>query len=574
MDTYSTGYLHSHFVGMASPQDPLRIKMADLYRMDETEAVEALLRRAQLGKAETANIFVRARRLVVEARKRTDDVGGLDAFLSEYALSSHEGVILMCLAETLLRMPDDETRDRMIRDKLANADWERHFGNSNSILVNASTLGLLLTGQIVRLDAEEQDIPGFLGRLVSRTGEPVIRAAIVQAIPILGRQFVMGRTIKEALKRAASGSNKAYRYSFDMLGEAALTEKDAARYVDAYAAAIKTVGKASEGKGRSAVPGISIKLSVLHPRYSHAQHDRVLRELVPRLIGLAELARDAGIGLTVDAEEAERLDLSLDVFAAVVRQMGPASWSGLGSAVQAYQKRAVGVVDWVAALAKNSGWHLNVRLVKGAYWDSEIKRAQELGLESYPVFTRNASTDVSYIACARELFANGRYLFPQFATHNAHTVAVIQTIAPKNADFEFQRLHGMGEALYSQMVGEDVSDPVDCRVYAPVGSHEELLPYLVRRLLENGANTSFVNRLADGGQTINDVIADPVAETAARATKPHPKIPLPTDIFDGVRQSAAGIDLSDSQSLTLPGEEMERAMSGGWLAWPQTGGAG
>jgi RHH-type proline utilization regulon transcriptional repressor/proline dehydrogenase/delta 1-pyrroline-5-carboxylate dehydrogenase len=572
MDTHATGYSQSQFVGTTVSDDPLRLKMADSYRLDETAAVEALLRRTQLGKVEATNIFRRARRLVVEARKRSDEIGGLDAFLSEYALSSEEGVVLMCLAEALLRIPDDDTRDRMIRDKLANADWESHFGNSNSILVNASTLGLLLTGQIVRLDAGVHDIPGFLGRLVSRTGEPVIRAAIVQAIRILGRQFVMGRTIEEALQRAKSGTNKAYRYSFDMLGEAALTEKDAERYVGAYAAAIKAVGEAAGEKGPYAAPGISIKLSALHPRYGYAQRDRVLRELVPRLIGLTELAREAGIGLTIDAEEAERLDLSLDVIEAVICRMGASAWPGFGLAVQAYQKRALGVIDWLSDLARKSGWRINARLVKGAYWDSEIKRAQELGLDSYPVFTRKASTDVSYIACARALFANGQYLYPQFATHNAHTVAVIRTIAPNDADYEFQRLHGMGEALYSQMVGEDVSEPVDCRVYAPVGSHEELLPYLVRRLLENGANTSFVNRLADSGQTINDVIADPVAKTAARTVKPHPKIPLPTDIFNGERQSAAGIDLSDPPALASLSEQMERAASTGWRAWPQIDG--
>jgi RHH-type proline utilization regulon transcriptional repressor/proline dehydrogenase/delta 1-pyrroline-5-carboxylate dehydrogenase len=574
MDTHASGYTRRQFVGMAASEDPLRLKIADSYRLDETAAVESLLKRAPLGNVEATNIFRRARRLVVEARKRSDDIGGLDAFLSEYALSSQEGVILMCLAEALLRIPDDETRDRMIRDKLANADWESHFGHSNSILVNASTLGSLLTGQIVRLDADVQDIPSFLSRLVSRTGEPVIRAAIVQAIRILGRQFVMGRTINEALKRAGTGRNKAYRYSFDMLGEAALTQNDAERYVDAYAAAIETVGKAAGGKGPYAAPGISIKLSALHPRYCYAQRDRVLRELVPRLVGLVELARDAGIGLTIDAEEAERLDLSLDVIEAVVHRMGPTPWQGFGLAVQAYQKRALGVIDWVVALAQKSGWRINVRLVKGAYWDSEIKRAQELGLESYPVYTRKASTDVSYIACARMLFDSGHYLYPQFATHNAHTVAAVRTLAPKTADFEFQRLHGMGEALYGLMVGEDVAEPVDCRVYAPVGSHEELLPYLVRRLLENGANTSFVNRLADSGQTINDVIADPVAKTAARQVKPHPKIPLPTDIFAGDRQSAIGIDLSDPLSLAALGDAMERAISGGRRAWPQIDGNG
>lgn len=569
MDTHAIGPVSHQFVGQTGSGDPLRRKIAENYRADETATVHSLLQRARLGETENANIFCRARRLVIDARKRSTELGGLDAFLSEYSLSSEEGVILMCLAEALLRIPDDETRDRMIRDKLSNANWERHFGNSSSVLVNASTLGLLLTGQIVRLDAPPQDIGGFLGRLVSRTGEPVIRRAIVQAIRILGRQFVMGRTIEEALERAGKGRNRHYRYSFDMLGEAALTGEDAQRYVDAYAAAIEAVGKAAADVGPYGAPSISIKLSALHPRYGYTQCDRVLRELVPRLAKLTTLARDLGIGLTVDAEEAERLDLSLDIIEAVLHTLGPSHWQGFGLAVQAYQKRAVAVIDWLAALAKKSGWKFNVRLVKGAYWDSEIKRAQELGLDSYPVFTRKASTDVSYIACARRLFSNGPVLYPQFATHNAHTVAAIRTLAPRTADYEFQRLHGMGEALYSQMVGEDAQDPVACRVYAPVGSHEDLLPYLVRRLLENGANTSFVNRLADDAQPIAEVIADPIAKTVARKGRPHPRIPAPTDLFAGERQSAAGIDLSDPLVMESLAREMDVAASEGWTAAPQ-----
>ena len=558
--------------GPSVRHDPLRLKIAQAYRVDETAAVGSLLKRVRLKDGETDRIFRRARRLVIDARKRGSELGGLDSFLSEYALSSEEGIILMCLAEALLRIPDDETRDKLIRDKLADANWERHLNHSNGVLVNASTVGLLLTGQIVRLDTDARDIPGFLGRLVSRAGEPVIRAAIVQAIRILGRQFVMGRTIEEALKRSGAGENKKYRHSFDMLGEAALTDKDARRYVDAYASAIKTVGRVAEGEGPQSAPSISIKLSALHPRYSFSQRDRVLVELVPRLEQLTELARDSGIGLTIDAEEADRLDLSLDVMDAVLSRVDLAGWDGFGLALQAYQKRAVAVVDWVADLAHRKGRRINVRLVKGAYWDSEIKRAQELGFESYPVFTRKASTDVSFIACVRRLFTHTRDIYPQFATHNAHTVAAVRTLAPKDAIYEFQRLHGMGEELYSQMVGEGVADPADCRVYAPVGSHEELLPYLVRRLLENGANTSFVNRLADDRQPIATVIADPIARTAGRKVKPHPRIPLPCEIFNGERQAAAGIDLSDPISLAALADGMAAAQAKDWNAAPLVNG--
>jgi RHH-type proline utilization regulon transcriptional repressor/proline dehydrogenase/delta 1-pyrroline-5-carboxylate dehydrogenase len=554
--------------GETGGYDPLREKIARAYRQDETAAVGSLLRRARLKDGEKDRIFRRARRLVSEARKHANETSGLDAFLREYALSSQEGVILMCLAEALLRIPDDETRDKLIRDKLADADWERHLNQGKGVLVNASTVGLLLTGQIVRLDTDARDISGFLGRLVSRAGEPVIRAAIVQAIRIMGRQFVMGRTIEAALKRSTSGENKKYRHSFDMLGEAALTDRDAKRFVAAYATAIKSVGKTAAGIGPEAAPGISIKLSALHPRYSFSQRDRVLKELVPRLEQLAELACEAGIGLTIDAEEANRLDLSLDVIDAVLSRSDFSGWNGFGLAVQAYQKRANAVIDWVADLAHRKSQRINVRLVKGAYWDTEIKRAQEQGFEGYPVFTRKASTDVSYIACVRRLFSHSRDIYPQFATHNAHTVAAVRVLAPSGAIYEFQRLHGMGEELYEQMVGEAAEDPVDCRVYAPVGSHEELLPYLVRRLLENGANTSFVNRLADDRLPIATVIADPIEKTAGRKIKPHPGIPLPCDIFGGERQAAAGIDLSDPLSITTLAKEMSAAMERDWIAAP------
>ncbi|HEX3952698.1 MAG TPA: proline dehydrogenase family protein [Stellaceae bacterium] len=363
---------------------------------------------------------------------------------------------------------------------------------------------------------------------------------------ILGRQFVMGRTIEEALARADAGERHGYRPSYDMLGEAARTAADAASYHAAYRHAIDRIGAAAGGRPIAEAPGISVKLSALHPRYEPAQRDRAMRELLPRLVDLCRAARDARVGLTVDAEEADRLELSLDLFKALALDPALSGWDGLGLAVQAYQKRAMTIIDWLADLAARSGHRLMVRLVKGAYWDSEIKRAQERGLDSYPVFTRKVATDVSYLACARRLFAAGAAIYPQFATHNAHTLSAIIELAGERKDWEFQRLHGMGEALYDEVV-EPMKRP--CRVYAPVGNHEALLAYLVRRLLENGANTSFVNRLVDERQPIDVIVADPVAQLAQLAVKPHPRIALPRDVFQPSRVNSSGLDLADRQSL-------------------------
>jgi RHH-type proline utilization regulon transcriptional repressor/proline dehydrogenase/delta 1-pyrroline-5-carboxylate dehydrogenase len=558
------------FIGIEMPCDERRRAIDAAYRRDESAAVTALLRAAQLDPPTRARIASTARALVEQARGA--DVGlGLDAFLGEYALSSEEGVVLMCLAEALLRIPDDDTRDRLIRDKLSEADWARHLGHSGSILVNASTVGLLLTGRVVRLGGDERDIAGLLGRLVARAGEPVIRAALVQAMRIMGQQFVMGRTIDEALGRAAKGSHRLYRHSFDMLGEAALTARDAERYFESYAAAIAAIGATSTGMDTGSAAGISVKLSALHPRYGFAQRERVLRELVPRLSELVALARDANVAMTVDAEEADRLELSLDVFEAVFREPGFGGWDGFGLAVQAYQKRALPLLDWLAALAAEVGRRIPVRLVKGAYWDSEIKRAQEQGLDGYPVFTRKSTTDASYIACIRRLFADRQAFHPQFATHNAHSVATVLALAPEGAEFEFQRLHGMGEALYDPLVADDAEPRVDCRVYAPVGSHEDLLPYLVRRLLENGANTSFVNRLADRKAPVEALIADPITATAALTIKPHPRIPQPREILPG-RKAAAGIDLTDPLALAALQTAMDEAARAEWRAAPVVAG--
>src|SRR5712671_4215806 len=454
----------------------------------------------------------------------------------------------MCLAEALLRIPDAETVDKLIRDKIAAADWQSHLGHSGSLFVNASTWALMLTGRLLRPD-NTGDLGDALRRLLARSSEPVWRQAVTAAMRILAGQFVMGRTIEEALDRARDAERQGYRHSFDMLGEAARTMADAERYHAAYEHAIAAIGHAASGRPIEAAPGISVKLSALHPRYELAQHGRVMRELLPALIVLARDARAGGIGFTIDAEEGDRLEPSLDLVEALALAPDLAGWDGLGLAVQAYQKRAPAVVDWLADLALRARRRLMVRLVKGAYWDSEIKRAQERGLDFYPVFTRKVATDVSYLACAKRMIAAGAAFYPQFATHNAHTVAAILELAGGRTDWEFQRLHGMGEALYDEVVGRDKMNR-PCRVYAPVGGHEDLLAYLVRRLLENGANTSFVNRIVDERAPIDEIVADPIARLAALPQKPHPKIPLPRDLFQPERCNSQGLDLADPRALT------------------------
>ncbi|MFQ5776115.1 MAG: bifunctional proline dehydrogenase/L-glutamate gamma-semialdehyde dehydrogenase PutA, partial [Kiloniellaceae bacterium] len=550
---------------------PSRKAIRDHVRADETEIVRRLADEARLAPAALERVAARARTLVAEVRRARVGQGGIDAFLHEFGLSTKEGVVLMCLAEALLRVPDSETVDKLIKDKIAAADWEGHLGRSESLFVNASTWALMLTGRVVRLDERDtKDLAGTLRRLIHSSGEPVIRGAITQAMRILGRQFVMGRTIKEALERAKPEQQRGYRYSYDMLGEAARTMADARRYFEAYRAAIAAIGEAAQGKGVIDGPGISVKLSALHPRYEFAQRRRVLDELAPRLKALALDAGTAGIGLTVDAEEADRLDLSLDVIEAVSGDPELAGWDGFGVAVQAYLKRARFVLDWLADMARRHGRRLMVRLVKGAYWDTEIKLAQVAGLDGYPVFTRKVSTDVCYLACVKALFADADAFYPQFATHNAHTLAAVLEAAGDRRDFEFQRLHGMGEALYAQVVGEEnLGLPV--RVYAPVGSHEDLLPYLVRRLLENGANTSFVNRIVDEKLPIEEIIADPVAGVRRLSTIPHPRIPLPAELYLPERRNSAGVDLTDPQVLAPLGAAMEAAARG-WTAAPIVGG--
>jgi RHH-type proline utilization regulon transcriptional repressor/proline dehydrogenase/delta 1-pyrroline-5-carboxylate dehydrogenase len=549
------------------PDDPKRDALPRLLHMPEAEVVDHLLKTIRVTPEMRARIDAAARRLVEGVRQRRTS-GGLDAFLQEFDLSSREGVVLMCLAEALLRIPDAATADRLIRDKIVEADWTSHLGKSNSLFVNASTWALMLTGRVMRLDeGGEEGLGTIFKRMVTASGEPVIRHAVTAAMRILGRQFVMGRTIDEALARAAPTEPKGWRYSYDMLGEAARTARDAERYFDSYANAIAAIGKANAGRGPVGGPGISVKLSAIHPRYEVAQAERVRRELIPRVIELARMAKAQQIGFTVDAEEAERLDLSFDIIDAALAEPSLAGWEGFGLAVQAYQKRTLGVIDWLAERARARNRKLMVRLVKGAYWDSEIKRAQERGMDGYPVFTRKVTTDLSYLTCAQAMFAAGPVFYPQFATHNAHTVAAITEFAG-NRDFEFQRLHGMGEALYEQIV----TPQRPCRVYAPVGSHEDLLAYLVRRLLENGANTSFVNRIADERLPIDAIVGDPVETIAKLDPKPHPRIPLPLDLFLPDRRNAAGIDLNDWPSLEALDKAMDVAARTRHEATPIVGG--
>ena len=551
-------------------QSALRSAIGAAHRRGEDEAVAAILTAAEISPESRDRIAATARRLVEAVRRERLGKGGLDAFLQEYALSSPEGVALMCLAEALLRIPDSETVDRLIRDKITAADWQRHLGHSGSLFVNASTWALMLTGRLLRPD-HDVDLGSILRRFVAHSSEPVWRQAVSAAMRILADQFIMGRTIEDALERARSAERHGYRHSFDMLGEAARTMADAERYHAAYRDAIGAIGKAASGRPIEAAPGISVKLSALHPRYEMAQHGRVARELLPALLALARDARAGGIGFTIDAEEADRLELSLDLVEALVLTPDLAGWDGLGLAVQAYQKRASAVVDWLADLAVRARRRLMLRLVKGAYWDSEIKRAQEHGLDSYPVFTRKVATDVSYLACAKRVIAAGDAFYPQFATHNAHTLAAILELSGGRKDWEFQRLHGMGEALYAEVVGPDKMNR-PCRVYAPVGSHEDLLAYLVRRLLENGANTSFVNRIVDEREPVDDIVADPIGQLERLPEKPHPRIPLPRDLFQPVRRNSQGLDLAEPRTLGELRNALAEAMRRPWHAGPIVGG--
>ena len=506
---------------------------------DERDAVADLLIRKPLTLEERAAVRAEAEALVRTARRSARKQGVVEGFLQEFSLGTREGLALMCLAEALLRTPDEATRDALIAEKIGPADWAAHLGQSENLFVNASTWGLMLTGKLIDVDQDvKDDAPGFLKRLVNRVGEPVIRAAVAQAIRIMGEQFVLGRTIEDALKRAKKDG---YICSFDMLGEGARTAADAERYEQSYAAAIETVGRASNGAGPEAGHGVSVKLSALSPRYEATQEARMWSELYPRVKRLALIAAGHDINFTIDAEEADRLVISLKLLDKLARDPDLGAWTGLGLAVQAYQKRAPEVIAAVADLAKSSGRRLMVRLVKGAYWDTEIKRAQIAGRQDYPVYTTKPATDLSYLVAARALIDAAPHLYAQFATHNAHTLASVHRMAKaRGVKIEHQRLHGMGEALYA--AADDLYDGIVLRAYAPVGGHEDLLPYLVRRLLENGANTSFVHALLDERVPVEKVVVDPVDAVDAQPG-PHPKIPTPRHMY-GDRLNSAGVDLS------------------------------
>ena len=562
------------FNDQAAAGPPSIAGLDDLYLADEAALVSDLADAADPGDSVREKIQVTAAQLVHAVRENKAKDGGIDAFLQQYDLSSEEGVLLMCIAEALLRIPDADTADRLIADKVTSAEWKDHLGESDSLFVNASTWGLMLTGQLLKLD----DVAGknpiqLLGKLAGRAGEPVVRTAMRQAMRIMGHQFVMGRTIEEALARSVSKSNKVYRHSFDMLGEAALTKADASRYFDAYHDAIGDIGAGPQDEPEDifAADSISVKLSALHPKYSYMQHDKVMRELVPRVCALVEHAKNSGIGITIDSEESERLEISLEIFKRVYHDKIAGDYEGLGFAVQTYLRRARDVVRFLTDIAGDHGRRIPVRLVKGAYWDTEIKHAQEQGLESYQVFTRKAHTDVSYMACARQALTAAEGLYPQFATHNAHTLASILRYAGSRRDYEFQRLHGMGQELYAEVIDpERFARP--CRVYAPVGSHEDLLPYLVRRLLENGANTSFVNRIVDEAIDVDEIVADPIEIARANKYQPHPHIHPPGDMFGDERRNSMGINLPDRNVSRKLLAEMQAASTLAYSACPIVGG--
>ncbi|MEE4174589.1 MAG: bifunctional proline dehydrogenase/L-glutamate gamma-semialdehyde dehydrogenase PutA [Xanthomonadales bacterium] len=552
----------------APPRDAARDALNAAYHADENALVDQLLAEASLAPERQRKVQARAGELVAAVRARKEDQGAMEAFMQEYDLSSEEGVVLMCLAEALLRIPDDHTAEALIDDKLTAADWESHLGKSRSLFVNASTWGLMLTGRLVRLGQDTQkDFRAALRRLVNRSGDPVVRTAIRQAMRIMGHQYVMGRTIEDALARSRKKRNRVYRYSFDMLGEAALTWPDAERYLEAYRQGIAAVGKRRDGQDIFEAPSISVKLSALHPRYEFGQRERVLAELTPRVLSLARLAREQDVALTVDAEEADRLLLSLDIIEAVLANEALAGWNGFGLALQTYAKRAPAAIEWLAELARRTGHRIPIRLVKGAYWDTEIKHAQVEGFDGYPVYTRKVNTDVSYLACAKRALAAREAFYPQFATHNAQTISVITELAGDRLDYEFQRLHGMGEDLYGEVLANDAFHGA-CRVYAPVGSHEDLLPYLVRRLLENGANTSFVNRIVDEDLPVEQVAEDPVARAGHNTPRAHPSIPLPVDLYGESRRNSRGVNLANELDLVSLAERMAPFADMQWKAAP------
>ncbi|UQG54380.1 MULTISPECIES: bifunctional proline dehydrogenase/L-glutamate gamma-semialdehyde dehydrogenase PutA [unclassified Marinobacter] len=543
--------------------------LTENYQVDEAAYLKELIPLAQSDASEHKAITDTASSLIGKVRAQNGSVHMIDALLQEYSLDTQEGILLMCLAEALMRIPDKHTADALIRDKMLSADWEKHVGRSESTLVNASTWGLMLTGRVVKMDKRLDGSPSNVwNRLVKRSGEPVIRGAMNQAMAIMGKQFVLGRDINEALKQARDYRKMGYSYSFDMLGEAAMAQDDADRYLKDYLQAIEAVGNDPYPQNNAPRPSISIKLSALHPRYEVSQEHRVLTELYSTVCDLVQFARDKDVSITIDAEEMDRLELSLKLFEKILKSPAASGWGGFGLVIQAYSKRALPALCWLTKLAKETGDEIPIRLVKGAYWDTEIKMCQQMGIESYPVFTRKEATDTSYLACLRFLLSDytDGALYPQLASHNAHTVAAVLAMAKKrNRKIEFQRLHGMGDALYNSIL-QEYDIPV--RIYAPVGAHKDLLPYLVRRLLENGANSSFVHRLVDAGTPIEDLVQNPVQELQKYDSLANSRIPGPMDIFGEQRRNSRGINIHVASQLEPLINNLQKWNSTRWHACP------
>jgi RHH-type transcriptional regulator, proline utilization regulon repressor / proline dehydrogenase / delta 1-pyrroline-5-carboxylate dehydrogenase len=562
----------AHVNDTAQPQslESLRQAVREQGEWPENQAVTRLLHALELTGGARHRAVALGVALVDGARARRDERPFLDAFLQEFGLSNQEGIALMCIAEALLRIPDDATADRLIAEKLATGDWSSHSGKSESLFVNASTWGLMLTGGILELDPSiKTDTTGWMRKLTRKAGEPVVRLAVRRAMRIIGGEFVVGRSIEEALARSAREAEVGL-CSFDMLGEGARTQADAQRYLRSYEHAIDVIGATAADRPAQERSSISIKLSALESRYSLLQHERVMQRLVPLVAALVRRAADLGIQLTIDAEEADRLDLSLDVIEALAKDPATRQWPGLGLAVQAYGKRALGLIDWVAATSRKYGRRMTVRLVKGAYWDTEIKRAQERGLDGYPVYTRKVTTDVSYLACAGRLFSHADVIYPQFATHNAHSIAAVLELAPRGADYEFQRLHGMGRLLYAE-AARQISEFPRVRVYAPVGEHKDLLAYLVRRLLENGANTSFVNRFMDEQVPVAEIVRDPISEIERLESYAHPRLPTPGTLYSD-RRNSRGSDLGNPPEVETLRKELATRRQLKSLAGPMVNG--
>ena len=550
-------------------RDALHKFINPTYRAGEETIVKKLLDSVDIAPETLKKIEQRAHTLVSNVRENKEKLSLVNRLMHRYPLSSPQGITLMCLAEALLRIPDASTANALIRDKLSQGDWSQLLTEDESLFTKSSNFALHLTSKMLA----GKDVPGWkavIKRALARSSEPVIRPAMKQVMRHLAGQFILGTTIDEALKRAQPQEQKGYVYSYDMLGEAAMTADDAERYLKAYKHAINACARVSQGKDIYASPGISVKLSALHPRYEYTQRDRVIEELTPKLLSLALKCRESNIALTVDAEECDVLEMSLEIFRILCASPKLAGWEGLGLAVQTYQKRAESTIDWLAELARKHRRKLHVRLVKGAYWDTEIKRAQERGLDQYPVFTQKAYTDLSFMVCAQKLMAQRDIFYPQFGTHNAHTVATILELAgPEPSGFEFQRLHGMGNLLYGNIVGLENGN-IPCRIYAPVGSHNDLLPYLVRRLLENGANTSFVHHIADTKIKIEDLIRGPVEKSTQLQGKPHPHIPLPHDLYKPARKNSLSPDLSDDDDVGPIRDAIAQPQA--WTSQPMIGG--